>query len=523
MAQRSRHSMNTKQNQHIRLYQGHRRTLSAIVIAGLVWALIYVKSSVSDYYNGGTVVIKIDQTKYIGADFHNDSLGSFQNEGELYFQKDITNNGTMNCGGCTSGVNYFNSANSQTQTIQGSQPVIMYDVILDNTGNVSLENELRIVNSLQFVNGLMQGNPNDSNVFVHFMDGATFSGASKDSHIKGHVKKTGSGAFTFPIGDGSNYFPIGIEGASSGTAFQVAYVSLTSNSGSAYFPDGTAFQTSAYESSIAEIHSREYWDVKGDAFATITLYWNPENQLSDLITDINKLTVAGWNGSTWVNLGQNSLTGNISSGSIQTDSWVPDDYQAFTFARLTDSPLPVEWLSFDLVEVNGDLELQWSTSMETGVDKFEIERSTDNFNGFKAIGQLPATGFSSEEQHYIFMDTEVNTRTSTSLYYRLKQIDLDGGFSYSKTIQWQGRESTRELEFSLFPNPARDYVIFELQTNLLSNTQLDILNLQGENVWRQPVKVSDPINIPLDHLSEGVYIFRLRAQGYSVSKRILKK
>ena len=515
--------MNTRQNQHLSLRQSQKRLLSVVLVGGLVWALIYLNSSVSDYYNKGVVVIGIDQSKYIGADFHNDSLGSFKNEGELYFQKNITNDGTMNCGNCTSGVNYLNSADQIPQTINGDQVLSMYDVVLDNPGNILLETELQIVNSLQFVNGYILGNQNDSNVVIHFMEGATYTGASDDRHIKGYVKKTGADAFTFPIGDGSNYFPIGVEGFSANDAFQVAYISLPSNISSTYFPDGTPFQISPKESSIEEIHSSEYWDVKGNAYATITLYWNEDNQLENLVPDVNKLLVAGWNGSSWINLGQNSLTGTVSSGSIQTHSLVPDDYKAFTFARLSDSALPVEWLSVELKEVDGDVELIWSTARETATDKFEIERSASNSQAFSYIGQLPAAGSSDEVKHYRFLDKEVRTLSDKRFYYRLKQIDLDGGFSYSQTIQWQKREWGRNPEFVLFPNPARDYVIFEPQNSLPSNAQVDILNVQGSKVWSQPVNTSDQIRISLNHMSEGVYIFRLKAQGHASSKKIVKK
>lgn|GEM_PF-835930 len=93
---------------------------------------------------------------------------------------------------------------------------------------------------------------------------------------------------------------------------------------------------------------------------------------------------------------------------------------------ITQTPLPIELLSFTANVVHESVRLNWATATETNNDFFTIERST-NLNDWEVLGFVDGAGTSSRPLHYSF--TDYNPMAGVS-YYRLKQTDYDGKFEY---------------------------------------------------------------------------------------------
>lgn len=90
--------------------------------------------------------------------------------------------------------------------------------------------------------------------------------------------------------------------------------------------------------------------------------------------------------------------------------------------------MPIELESFEAVILeNTDVQLNWITLSELNNDYFNIERSNDGTN-WKSIAKLDAAGDSQERKYYSFLDKTPNSEIN---YYRLKQTDFDGAFTYS--------------------------------------------------------------------------------------------
>ncbi len=94
------------------------------------------------------------------------------------------------------------------------------------------------------------------------------------------------------------------------------------------------------------------------------------------------------------------------------------------------STLPVELLWFNGRVVGEDVELAWSTGSELNNDHFDIERSADAMSWF-AIGEIEGAGNSSTVVDYEFRDDAPFPGTN---YYHLRQVDLDGSYSYSHIV-----------------------------------------------------------------------------------------
>lgn len=117
--------------------------------------------------------------------------------------------------------------------------------------------------------------------------------------------------------------------------------------------------------------------------------------------------------------------------------------------------LPVTWLSFTAKNVNGSNVLEWLTASEKNSDVFEVERSNDAKN-WKRVGKVKSAGTSTVVNRYSFGDYFPEGR---AVYYRLKQVDTDGSFEYSKTVFSAGsRMGSVYLGFHLQPGERPQYV-----------------------------------------------------------------
>lgn len=107
-------------------------------------------------------------------------------------------------------------------------------------------------------------------------------------------------------------------------------------------------------------------------------------------------------------------------------------------------PLPLTLLSFNLSQtINGKTQLIWQSAEEVNTLRFIVEKSNDG-NDFSAIDSLAAAG--SGSHNYTFTDqTNLNV---AAVYYRLKMVDRDGNFQYSKIVRFDSRDKMPSLVIS---------------------------------------------------------------------------
>ncbi len=180
-----------------------------------------------------------------------------------------------------------------------------------------------------------------------------------------------------------------------------------------------------------------------------------------------------------------------------------------------DAVIPVELISFTASVINNSVELRWNTSSEINNSGFEIERSTDNIN-FEKIGFVPGFGTTTEPKSYSHRDNNVN---SGLYYYRLKQIDLDGSYTYSDVVD---AEVELPVIFSLeqnYPNPFNPTTTIQFSIPEDSKVSINIYNLLGE--WISEV-VSNNFNagthkiaFNAQDLTSGLYFYKIIATNSS--------
>lgn len=192
---------------------------------------------------------------------------------------------------------------------------------------------------------------------------------------------------------------------------------------------------------------------------------------------------------------------------------------AFLYMIYTDI-VPVELTSFTAAVVDGSVLLNWTTATETNNRGFEVEKQSGNSN-WESIGFVTGKGTTTEPQSYSFTDNNVANGRYT---YRLKQIDFDGSFNYSKEIEVQ---INTPVEFSLsqnYPNPFNPATKINYSVPKDGYVKISVYNVIGQEVAELVngmVKAgTHEVNFDASGLTSGVYFYKIEANGFSNIKKM---
>jgi len=178
---------------------------------------------------------------------------------------------------------------------------------------------------------------------------------------------------------------------------------------------------------------------------------------------------------------------------------------------INEATLPVELYSFSAKARKTEIELSWITKSEINNQGFEIQHSTDAIN-WNAIGFMEAQEENTEEKAYEFIHQDVLNGYN---YYRLKQIDNNGDFSYS-SIQ-SIRMEKRNNDIQVFPNPFSNFITVSGVEN--SNQEYAITNTAGKLMQSGTISKE---RLDLSSVPSGLYFLRIEANDGTVLKRIVK-
>ncbi|HSZ86046.1 MAG TPA: T9SS type A sorting domain-containing protein [Puia sp.] len=176
-----------------------------------------------------------------------------------------------------------------------------------------------------------------------------------------------------------------------------------------------------------------------------------------------------------------------------------------------------ELINFTAQNINNKYsQLSWTTTSETNTAYFDVERSTDTTN-FQSIGQVQAQGSSANPHQYTFNDIHPFGGIN---YYRLKQVNADSSFSYSKIVSVTFNFSN----IIIFPNPSTGVIYIQNNVNFSNNQSLniEIINSLGQILLRQTGSLGNIITLDLaPDIKNDVYIVKvINAKGQVQAKKI---
>ena len=179
--------------------------------------------------------------------------------------------------------------------------------------------------------------------------------------------------------------------------------------------------------------------------------------------------------------------------------------------------LPVELYSFTGKKSGNKNILEWITASESNNDFFTLEHSTDGAS-FSELINVPGAGDSHTTLDYSTEDTEPY---SPITYYRLKQTDFDGKFTYSNTIA----VSTESYIVYTGPNPVNDNFSIKLISDDIGIASLEILDVTGAIILKnnfQESKGENSIQLNVNTFSPGLYFIRLHTSSIQEQLKFVK-
>ena len=188
-----------------------------------------------------------------------------------------------------------------------------------------------------------------------------------------------------------------------------------------------------------------------------------------------------------------------------------------------EGPLPVTLSRFtaSLLQEN-KVQLDWGTSMEINCSRFVVERSNDA-NSFSAVATVAGNGTTSLYHNYSALD-DISSVTGNTVYYRLRQIDIDGKAHFSNVIALKIKKSNQLVTVS--PNPFTSYINVNMNWDESEEISARIINLQGKIVASKTVQVNKGSNyVRIDNLSNlpsGNYILQLVSPNGKIIQKIMK-
>ncbi|RLD65290.1 MAG: hypothetical protein DRI84_07090 [Bacteroidetes bacterium] len=201
--------------------------------------------------------------------------------------------------------------------------------------------------------------------------------------------------------------------------------------------------------------------------------------------------------------GENNTSNQLSKGSWTTYAAPANSTPGY---RNPNSFLPIELIGFEVEVKNDKVHLIWQTASEENNDYFTIERSLDAEH-FEEIGRVIGAGNSNTMQSYNYTDSDV--LLSQQLYYRLKQTDYDGQYTYSKTKVVSLVDNKFQLKKCFYHNGC---IRLELNSNEHTSGIIEVYNINGQQLESSKLELGEGVqkySIKVNNLPIGIYMIRV--------------
>ena len=179
-------------------------------------------------------------------------------------------------------------------------------------------------------------------------------------------------------------------------------------------------------------------------------------------------------------------------------------------------PLPVDLIDFNAKVQDDEVDLEWITASEENNSHFEIEYS-ENGRDFNYLDKIEGVGTSAEIQHYTY--THLNPMVGRN-YYRLRQVDLDGDFTYSSIVS-AVLSSTTAIE--IYPTLVANTLQVSLEENRSTDIEMRVVDITGRQLQSTIIsKGTEGFDLDVVGLERGTYFVQFNIAGEVVTRRFVK-
>lgn len=405
----------------------------------------------------------------------------------------------------------FNFTGTNAQSINGTGTISLNNVTINKSSqNVTLNRAFGATDSLCFTSGKFILGLNDLTlgdaVMGYQVGGTSTSYAVTDN--SGVYKRTvlsNSVSHLFPVGPSlTSYNPATLNYTGTIDDFSARVeVGLNPTTGSDPFFVNRTWNISE--------------TIAGGTTATLTLQWEnaPTTHENASFVRTNS-DIYHYTGGAWV-----EQTSSVFAGTDPYTSTVGGltSFSPFSVGKKAVISLPIELLSLSANNMGKTVDLNWATASELNNDYFTIERSVDAVN-FQQIKNVDGAGNSTQTLLYSAVD---NDPLSGISYYRLKQTDFDGKYSYSKVVSVyiDNNDGFQIVNtFNSIENGSLNVTI-NCGTNCFLN--MELYDMTGKIVFSGDENSSGSqtnISIPTNNLSDGIYLLKIYNGEKIISKKL---
>lgn len=434
------------------------------------------------------------------------------------------------------------TSRSATVTLSGTVNQVIssngsdfYDVIVNNNNvtGLTLGDDLTASNSITLTDGVIS--TGGFHVICTNTSASSVTGYSGASYVNGNLRRyiaSNTSTYGFPVGTGtgssSYHLAELVNNNLSGTSYLTArFGALTNHDNNdmaasdgymtyqSVAPDGVWIITPNSQPSSGTYGVRLYI---GNFSSQLT-----DNEFGPLKRSEVSITAADWSDAGGTMSSVNGAGRLTSDGYAMRSGFTSFSQFGIGRASVAGNPLPVELISFSAEPTdNKAVALNWVTAVEIENDHFTIERSPNGID-FTEVTRVEGKGNSSVTSYYNALDLSPNNGTN---YYRLKQTDYNGEFTYSDIVSVNFGEVTVEPAVTIYPNPTNgnNVVTVNISNASAELTEIKMIEISTGRLIHQETITGNNNQIPLPtNLSAGIYILQATHAGRTINTKLLVK
>jgi len=376
---------------------------------------------------------------------------------------------------------------TSTQSIGGTTPINFYDLIINNWSDIVLQEDQKVRNELEFVQGLLELNGQQVDLWI---SGRLINetNASRATDITSGWTIRAERALNSPTNEDDPNLRLEISYTWSLWDTEIIRWHTQQAAGTwlSIYLWYTVNPLTAPSGNITK--SIEYFDGEMPSL----LDTGPENEFDIRQDDGSQRNRQFWTPNAWAN--------TVTATSTNFDNMI-------TIWWTITNPLPVTWLSFQAdCDTDQNTILVRQTASETNSDYFQVQRSYDGQER-EGIGEVQAAWHSSQVVSYEFVDN--NPKWVDKAYYRLRQVDFNGESDYSSVIASNCNPSNIE-SLMIYPNPSNGTnITIQLQTHEQAELPLSVTDMTGRQIEYKRITVTSGMThhyLDMSQYAPGAYI-----------------
>ena len=401
----------------------------------------------------------------------------------------------------------FNNGGPQSISQAGGKEEFYNLSVANGANTLSLNTAVDVLNNLDFTTaGYIDLGTYDLKM-VNWVDGRIPNLAVDRSVIA-----AGGGSFVVDGVDVGEFVPAIVSLTNSSTGYARVDISnldgaaneFSVNLCNAISTDGSCGGGTAHTDSVVNLT----WFINSASTdCGLTFYWDASRHTAGF--DKDSLAISHYSGGKWTWI-TDTVQATLYSGTVWKASGVTDGFSPFGVGAADlgaggPGPLPVELVSVGVEEVYGDVNVTWVTASEINNDYFVVEKSEDGVD-FIELDEVQGAGNSYVENEYRYIDFNVDQGKT---YYRIKQVDFDGTFTYSQVVFYESRDQEVVNDVILYPNPMLSGESAKLKITAGGDFEVHLYDVEGKQLfvanYYSNTGESKFITLPTSSLYKGIY------------------